>query len=67
MAARFYSLIMTVGIEDDVYMVGGVAKNEGMVRVMAERIKHPVLVPPDPCIIGALGAALIYSNGGSEA
>ena len=63
MAARFYSLVMTIGVEDDVYMVGGVAKNEGMVQVMAERLNHPVLVPPDPCIIGALGAALIYSNG----
>ena len=67
MASRFYSLLISVGIEDDVYMIGGVAQNEGVVQALEEIIKHRVLVPPDPSIVGALGAALTVSNGGITA
>jgi predicted CoA-substrate-specific enzyme activase len=64
MASRFYSLLLTIVIEDDMYMIGGVAKNEGVVRALQDISGHPVLVPPDPDIVGALGAALAISNEG---
>ncbi len=64
MAARFYSLLLSVGIEDDVYMIGGVAKNEGVVKALEEISGHHVLVPPAPNMVAALGAALAVSNGG---
>ena len=64
MASRFYSLLLTIGIEDDMYMIGGVAKNEGVVKALEDISGHPVLVPRDPNVVGALGAALAVSNGG---
>lgn len=64
MASRFYSLLLTVGIEDDIYMIGGVARNKGVVQALEEITGHRVLLPPDPDIIGALGAALAISNRG---
>jgi len=64
MASRFYSLLLTIGIEDDMYMIGGVAKNEGVVKALENISGHQVLVPPDPNIVGALGAALAVSNRG---
>jgi len=63
MASRFYSLLLRTGIEDELYMTGGVARNEGVVKALEEITGHPVLVPPDPNIVGALGAALAVSNG----
>jgi predicted CoA-substrate-specific enzyme activase len=38
---------------------GGVARNIGFVRALEEVLGAPVAVPPDPQIIGALGAALV--------
>ncbi len=40
-------------------MSGGVARNRGVVRAVAEALGWEVEVPPEPDIVGALGAALI--------
>lgn len=40
-------------------MSGGVARNQGVVRALRERLGWEILVPPEPDIIGALGAALL--------
>lgn len=60
MAERVINLANKVGIELDVAVSGGVAKNVGVVKNMEEilGIKFKEL-PVDPQIIGALGAALI--------
>ena len=42
-----------------VAMSGGVARNGGVVRAIAELLGRPVYVPPLPDTVGALGAALI--------
>lgn len=42
-----------------VAMSGGVARNGGVVRAIAEALGHPVYVPEMPDTVGALGAALI--------
>ncbi len=42
-----------------VAMSGGVARNRGVVRALSEALGCEVTVPPEPDIVGALGAALI--------
>jgi (R)-2-hydroxyacyl-CoA dehydratese activating ATPase len=59
MVDRLFALAQRVGMQPDVVMSGGVAKDIGMVRAMAARLGKQVLVPEDPQIVGALGAALM--------
>jgi len=40
-------------------VTGGGAKNRGLINALSEQLGHKVLVPEDPLITGALGAALI--------
>ncbi len=40
-------------------LTGGVAKNEGVVRALEDRLGVKMFIPPEPQIIGALGAALL--------
>jgi predicted CoA-substrate-specific enzyme activase len=58
-ADRILGLVQRVGLEETVTLTGGVAKNEGVVRALEERMKVKLFIPPEPQIIGALGAALI--------
>ena len=48
---------------ENLVFAGGVAYNQCMRQLLARRLGVPVLVPPDPQIVGALGAAL---EGASE-
>jgi len=59
LALRIYPFLTTIRFEPDVALIGGVAKNRGMVRALEERGGTPILVPDDPEFIGAKGAALI--------
>jgi predicted CoA-substrate-specific enzyme activase len=60
MAERVITLAGKVGLEEDIAVSGGVAKNIGVVtnmeRILGVKFKQ---FPIDPQIIGALGAALI--------
>jgi benzoyl-CoA reductase subunit D len=56
-AGRIASLARIVGLERDVVVVGGMAKNAGFVDSLKKTIEMPVTVPRDPDYIGALGAA----------
>jgi benzoyl-CoA reductase subunit D len=56
-AGRIGSLARIVGLERDVIVVGGMAKNAGFVDSLKKTIGMPVTVPRDPDYIGALGAA----------
>jgi len=58
-ADRILAMVRRVGVEEKVTLTGGVAKNEGVVLALEERLGVKVLVPPEPQIIGALGAALL--------
>ncbi len=61
-ASRTASLVKRVGGEVDalnVAMSGGVARNGGVVRALAEQLGRPLSVPEKPDTVGALGAALI--------
>jgi (R)-2-hydroxyacyl-CoA dehydratese activating ATPase len=57
-ASRACGLAYRGGLEKDVVMTGGVAKNAGVVRAVAGVLKTDVIVAPNPQTTGALGAAL---------
>jgi predicted CoA-substrate-specific enzyme activase len=62
-AARIMSLVYRVGLEKDVTISGGVAKNIGVVAHLEKKMGlNTMKLPVDPQIIGALGAALIAKN-----
>jgi predicted CoA-substrate-specific enzyme activase len=66
-AHRTSGLVSRVGLEDQVVMTGGVAKNIAVVRLLAEKISCRIQVPEEPQIIGALGAALFARNSTDDA
>jgi predicted CoA-substrate-specific enzyme activase len=58
-AARIYSMVGRLKIEREVALTGGGAKNIGLVKALEARLGFPVLVPPEPLLTGAIGAALL--------
>lgn len=60
MAARVAILAKAVGLQKDVCMTGGVAKNSGVLDAMEKQLNTPIRrLRVDPQIIGALGAAVL--------
>ena len=59
LASRVAALVRRLGIEPDLVLTGGVAKNNGMVRAMKESLGCELLVPEEPLLTGALGAAIL--------
>jgi len=59
LAAQVHSLAERLGVEADYAMTGGGARNTGLVRAMEEMSRRPILVPEDPHMTGALGAAIM--------
>ena len=58
-ATRAVGMLRRFKIEPDVVFTGGVAKNTGVVKAVRENLGYEVLVPDDPLVSGALGAALL--------
>jgi predicted CoA-substrate-specific enzyme activase len=56
-ADRTASLAERVGAAAPAVMTGGVAKNPGMVRALEKRLGFALILPAEPQIVGALGAA----------
>jgi len=46
-------------VEDAVIVTGGGGKNRGLLKALSQQLDREVLVPSDPLITGALGAALL--------
>jgi activator of 2-hydroxyglutaryl-CoA dehydratase len=59
MAHRVVIMGNSIGFRDRVVFKGGVARNVGMKKALQDRIAKEVLVPENPQIVGALGAAII--------
>jgi len=59
LAGRVAALARRLGIEPDVVLTGGVAKNTGMVRAMKKNLGCEILIPEEPLLTGALGAAIL--------
>ena len=58
-ADRTTGLINRVGLEEAVMITGGVAKNGAVVRALNEKLNTTIIIPPEPQIAGALGAAIL--------
>lgn len=65
MASKAVSLVDRVGRKGRYMMTGGVAKNLGVVRAIESKLGEKLIIPFDPQITGALGAALIALEGKS--
>lgn len=61
-ADRILEMTGPVGIKAAVVVTGGVAKNRAIIKELQNKIGLEVLVPPEPQITGALGAALLASE-----
>jgi (R)-2-hydroxyacyl-CoA dehydratese activating ATPase len=59
LAAQLNALAVRLGIEKDFALVGGGARNPGLVKALEITSGFPIVVPPDPQMTAALGAALI--------
>jgi predicted CoA-substrate-specific enzyme activase len=59
MAERVNAIIQRVGVERDVCITGGVAKNSGVVHALEDMLQiTPQKLPLDPQLVGAVGACL---------
>ena len=56
---RVVKLARQLKVEPPIVFTGGVAKNAGMVKAMETVLGMPILVPEEPLITGALGAAIL--------
>jgi predicted CoA-substrate-specific enzyme activase len=56
---RVAGIVRSIGVRPPVAMTGGVALNRAVVKLMGDRLGNQILLPPDPQITGALGAALM--------
>ena len=60
---RCFTLLKRIGMRPQVTVTGGCAKNRGLIRALARIINMDVtMLPVDPQIIGALGAAIFASR-----
>jgi (R)-2-hydroxyacyl-CoA dehydratese activating ATPase len=58
MAAKIVNLIVRLGLDEDCAITGGGAKDVGLVRTIEAELGVRVLVPEEPQVSAALGAAL---------
>lgn len=62
MADRISSMVQRLGVDTDVVLLGGVAKDVGFAAALNQKLGVNVLIPQFPDFAGALGAALIASG-----
>ena len=58
-AARVATMVGRIPVRDEVVLTGGVAHNAGVARMLEEKLDHPISVPEQAQLTGAIGAALI--------
>lgn len=61
-ASRIISMVRRIGVEQEVALIGGVAKNVGFVDALKRGLECEVLIPEEPEYVGALGAAIIAAQ-----
>jgi activator of 2-hydroxyglutaryl-CoA dehydratase len=52
-------MVNRLKVEESIVLTGGGAKNKGLQRALSEQLGREILVPEEPLITGALGAALL--------
>ena len=61
-ADRISSMVRRVGIEKDIALIGGVARNVGFVKSLEDNLGISVSIPEEPEYVSALGAALVAAE-----
>jgi predicted CoA-substrate-specific enzyme activase len=64
LAAQLNALAERLGIQRDYALVGGGARNAGLVKALGDLNGFEIIVPPDPHMTAALGAAIIAAETG---
>ncbi|MEA2040184.1 MAG: acyl-CoA dehydratase activase [Thermodesulfobacteriota bacterium] len=59
LANRVARMAKRLRVEDKVILTGGGGKNAGLAKALSSQLGHTILIPPEPLITGALGAALL--------
>ena len=59
LASRISRMVKRLKVADEVVITGGGAKNAGLVKALSDKLGYATLVPPEPLITGAVGAALL--------
>ena len=62
MAERVASMVLRLGVNKDIVLVGGVAKDVGFIASLKRRLGTEILIPKEPLYAGAVGAALIAAK-----
>ncbi|MFC1474445.1 acyl-CoA dehydratase activase [bacterium] len=64
LAVRAASLLKRVGAVDDVVITGGVAKNDGVIHAVQNKLRMDIkkMEAADPQLVGAIGAALVAAD-----
>lgn len=58
-ATKISATANLTNVEKDIVLIGGIAHNEGVVDALKKKMGTEFLIPDDPELAGALGAALI--------
>lgn len=58
-AVQCEKMLELISLEEDLVMSGGVSKNIGVVKMVTKRLGVTPKVPPDPQMVGAVGAAVV--------
>jgi len=61
-AGRISSMVLRVGVEKDVVLIGGVALDPGFKPPLEKELRASIIVPEYPEYVSALGAALIAAG-----
>jgi len=59
LADRISRMVNRLKVKEAVIVTGGCGKNRGLLKALCEQLGHEILVPEEPLITGALGAALL--------
>ena len=59
LASRISRMVNRLKVANEVVITGGGAKNAGLVKALSDKLGYATLVPPEPLITGAVGAALL--------
>jgi predicted CoA-substrate-specific enzyme activase len=59
LADRVSRMVRRIRMEKEVVLTGGGAKNAGLVKALAQQMGVDILIPSEPLLTGALGAALL--------
>jgi predicted CoA-substrate-specific enzyme activase len=62
-ATRIVGMLRRVGVREKVVFAGGGALNSCLCQLLGQKLGVQLIVPPQPQIVGALGASLLAKRG----